>query len=146
MVMTKGYYPIQPSRYHEGGNLSYAHQQVIASRQAELLNRHIRYLASHSPYYRSLFSALKVKPGDITGLDNLALLPFTSKTDPEQHHEDFIAVSRNRLVDLCLTSGTTGRPIAMFQTSGDLERLAYNVMSYRPDRDNRSQSFRKDFV
>ena len=39
----------------------------------------------------------------------------TSSASPEEE-----------LADVCLTSGTTGKPVAMLQTRSDLDRLAYN--------------------
>lgn len=107
-------------------NLSYAPDHIIASRQAGLLTAHINYITARSPFYRSMFADIKCDPNDVTGLDGLALLPFTSKSDLEDNHNDFIAAPKNKLVDLCLTSGTTGKPVAMLQTSSDLKRLTYN--------------------
>ena len=95
-------------------------------RQDDLLRRHVRFCAAHSPFYREMFGRIGVRPDQITGVRDLPLLPFTVKGDLEQRHGDFLAAAQRDCVDLCLTSGTTGKPVAMFQTPGDLERLTYN--------------------
>ncbi len=110
----------------KGEALSRAPQAEIAARQDDLLRRHIGYLVGHSPFYRSMFADLGVRPEEISCSGDLAQLPFTCKSDLEDHHRAFLAVDPREIVDLCLTSGTTGKSVAMLQSAGDLERLAYN--------------------
>jgi phenylacetate-CoA ligase len=115
-----------------GADLSRAHQPEIAALQDDLLRRHIGYLAVHSPFYRSMFAELGVRPEDISRSGDLAQLPFTCKSDLENRHGEFLAVGQEEIVDICLTSGTTGKSVAMLQSSSDLERLAYNEeLSFR---------------
>ncbi len=121
---------VSPKAYRfearRGEELSLAPQAEIAARQDDLLRRHIGYLAGHSPFYRSMFADLGVRPEEIRCSSDLAQLPFTSKSDLESRHGEFLAVDLREIVDLCLTSGTTGKSVAMLQSAGDLERLAYN--------------------
>ncbi len=115
-----------------GAELSRAPLSDIAARQNDLLKRHIDYLAGHSPFYRSMFADLDVRPEDISCQADLAKLPFTCKDDLENRYDEFLAVEQEEIVDICLTSGTTGKSVAMQQSSGDLERLAYNEeLSFR---------------
>ncbi len=115
-----------------GAELSRSPHSVIAARQNELLQRHIRYLAGNSPFYRSMFADLGVTPETVSCPGDLAQLPFTGKSDLENRREEFLAVDQREIVDLCLTSGTTGKPVAMLQSAHDLERLAYNEeLSFR---------------
>jgi phenylacetate-CoA ligase len=93
--------------------------------QEGLLRKHLHYLASASPFYRSLFREKKVDSDNVT-LENLRLLPLTDKTMLSEHNEDFLAVPRSEIVDIVLSSGTTGRPTIMMYTENDLRRLAYN--------------------
>lgn len=109
-----------------GSELSRAPQAEIAARQDDLLRQHIGYLAGHSPFYRSMFADLGVRPAEISRSGDLAQLPFTCKSDLESRHGEFLAVDPREIVDLCLTSGTTGKSVSMLQSAGDLERLAYN--------------------
>jgi phenylacetate-CoA ligase len=109
-----------------GEDLSRADAARIAARQDELLRRHIEFCAAHSPFYRRMFDRIGVRPGDLQRLGDLALLPFTGKSDLESCHAEFLAVPQGEIVDLCLTSGTTGKSVSMLQSGADLDRLAYN--------------------
>jgi phenylacetate-CoA ligase len=109
-----------------GAELALASAGRIAARQDELLRRHIRFCAAHSPFYRSMFGRLGVAPEELRQVADLAGLPFTEKVDLEQWHDQFLAVSPDEIVDLCLTSGTTGKPVSILQSAADLDRLAYN--------------------
>lgn len=110
----------------KGMDLARASVEEIASRQDELLRRHISYCAASSPFYRTMLERTGIAPEEIRGVSDLGKLPFTAKTDLETSHADFVAVPQGEIVDLCLTSGTTGKPVAMLQSAADLDRLAYN--------------------
>lgn len=109
-----------------GAELAHAGTAVIAARQDELLRRHLRYCALHSPFYRRMFERLGIEAGELQGVRDLARLPLTEKGDLENCHAEFLAVPPAEIVDLCLTSGTTGKSVAMLQSAADLHRLAYN--------------------
>jgi phenylacetate-CoA ligase len=97
----------------------------IRKTQEELLKKHVRYCAANSPYYRNLFREKGVDAGAVT-LENLSRLPLTDKTALSRSNDDFLAVPMAEVVDIVLSSGTTGRPTAMMYTESDLRRLAYN--------------------
>ncbi|MDY0268428.1 phenylacetate--CoA ligase family protein [Trichloromonas sp.] len=101
-------------------------QEEIRGLQEQLLRCHLTYLAEHSPFYRRRFAEAGVDPAAFLGLEDLHRLPCTDKTDLADHNEAFLCVPPDEIVDLCLTSGTTGQPVAMHQTRADLERLTYN--------------------
>ena len=105
--------------------LEFSAPETIKAVQEELLRRHLQYLADHSPYYRPLFKAGGIDPATVT-LDSLKRLPLTDKAALSQHNDAFLAVPRSSIVDIVLSSGTTGRPTAMMYTDHDLRRLAYN--------------------
>jgi phenylacetate-CoA ligase len=109
-----------------GTALAHAGAAVIAARQDELLRRHLHYCAAHSPFYRRRFARLGIAAEELQGVADLAGLPFTDKSDLENCHADFCAVPPTGIVDLCLTSGTTGKSVAMLQSAADLRRLADN--------------------
>lgn len=94
--------------------------------QQLLLQQHVRYLEANSPFYRRMFARIGLQVEEIVTAADLALLPFTSKGDLESGHAEFCCVAPEDIADFCLTSGTTGRPVAMLQTGKDLERLGYN--------------------
>jgi phenylacetate-CoA ligase len=109
-----------------GAALAHAEAAVIAARQDELLRRHLRYCAEHSPFYRHRFARLGIAAEELRGMADLARFPFTDKSDLERCHTDFRAAPQTEIVDLCLTSGTTGKSVAMLQSAADLRRLAAN--------------------
>lgn len=115
-----------------GSKLSRSAADGIARLQDELLRRHIRYCAANSPFYRAAFQRLAIDPREIQGVADLVRLPFTEKSELEKGHADFLAVPGEQIVDVCLTSGTTAKPVVMLQSAADLERLAYNEeLSFR---------------
>lgn len=106
--------------------LAFRDAATQAAVQDELLRRHVAYLAERSPFYRELFAAHGVDPRQVRGLADLAGLPLTGKDDLARDAGRFLCVPESEIRDVCLTSGTTGAPVALLQTARDLERLAYN--------------------
>ncbi|ALC16001.1 phenylacetate-coenzyme A ligase PaaK, adenylate-forming domain family [Desulfuromonas soudanensis] len=105
---------------------------LLRKHQDELLRRHLAYIAGHSPFYRRLLAGAGIDPSAIAGVSDLGELPFTTKADLEEYNEELLCTSRREIVDLCLTSGTTGKPVAMLQTRQDLDRVACNEeLSFR---------------
>ncbi len=91
-----------------------------------LLREHVEYVTAHSPFYRRRFAEAGLTAADIRTAADLQKLPFTTKADLEGAGKDLLCVPETAIVDLCLTSGTTGKPVTLLQTQGDLDRLAYN--------------------
>jgi phenylacetate-CoA ligase len=90
--------------------------------QEDLFRKHLDYLASNSPYYRRLFSGAV----PCMGLSDIATLPFTDKTAFSEYNNDFQAAPMSQIVDIVLSSGTTGPSAKVMYTENDLKRLAYN--------------------
>lgn len=86
----------------------------------------LKHVAEHSPYYQKVFSATGVSVDDVRTLDDMALLPTTSKDEFHNHNWAFLAVAPGRIVEYTSTSGTLGNPVTVALTEGDLQRLAYN--------------------
>ena len=105
--------------------LEFSRPEEIRKVQEGLLHKHVRSLASHSPYYRALFTAQGIDAAKIT-VDTLHTLPLTDKTALSLANDDFLAVPLSQIVDIVLSSGTTGKPTKMMYTENDLRRLAYN--------------------
>jgi phenylacetate-CoA ligase len=64
-----------------------------------------------------------VKPESIRTFEDLAKVPFTVKTDLRDNYPlGLLAVPADRLYCLHASSGTTGKPIVVAYTRGDLER------------------------
>ena len=110
------------TRYND---ISFLKPEAIKKIQEARLGEHIAYCKNNSPFYRDTLKALKIENGPF-GLEGLSVLPFTEKGDIEKRNDDFCAVERSKIVDIVLSSGTTGRPIRMMYSDYDLKRLAYN--------------------
>jgi len=93
--------------------------------QADLLGAHVAHCLDHSPFYRDKLAGLDLDPEQVD-LDSLSGLPLTTKADLEARNDDFLAVPASRIVDIVLSSGTTGLPTRVMYTEHDLQRLAYN--------------------
>lgn len=113
--------------FYTNMNIEFSRPEEIRKMQETLLGRHLRYCASHSPYYQRLFQEQGLDAAGIT-LDTLHRVPFTDKTALGEHNGDFLAAPMSEIVDIVLSSGTTGRPTTMMYTEDDLRRLAYNEL------------------
>ncbi len=111
--------------FHLNKNLEFFSLEEIRIVQERLLKEHLQHLATASPYYRSLFRSRNVDINAVN-LGTLHGLPLTDKTTLSEHNDDFLAVPMSKIVDVVLSSGTTGRPTTMMYTENDLRRLAYN--------------------
>jgi phenylacetate-CoA ligase len=79
--------------------------------------------ARRSPHYRRAFRRAGFDPKSLCSLADLVRLPFTVKDDlrsDENYPYGFLTVGRDKLVRLHSSSGTTGRPTAVFHTRRDL--------------------------
>jgi phenylacetate-CoA ligase len=97
----------------------------LKSIQKERIRKVVRYAYSNVPFYRKRFNEAGVKPESIRTLDDIAKIPFTVKTDLRDNYPlGILAVPERRLYCLHASSGTTGKPIVVSYTRGDLERWA----------------------
>ncbi|MDD4097220.1 MAG: AMP-binding protein [Lentisphaeria bacterium] len=104
-------------------DLGFLDRNAVHALQTRLLNEHLRHCRRQSPFYRRLLAGV---PDREFTLEDLALLPTTSKPDLSRHNQDFLAGDDQRVADVCFTSGTTGTPCQITYSRRDLDRLAYN--------------------
>lgn len=107
-------------------NLTKASIKEVKHFQVQKLQEVLSYVNSHSVYYKRLFKNNSIDIKDIKTLDDLGQIPPTTKDDLQKYNDDFICVSKSRIVDYVTTSGTLGDPVTFALTDNDLERLAYN--------------------
>jgi phenylacetate-CoA ligase len=108
-------------------DLQYEPAKEIKKIQNSLLADHIEYVAKNSPYYKSVFHSSGLNHKDIQDMSSLKKIPPTTKDDLIEKNQQFLAVNPDEIVDVCLTSGTTGdTPAMLLQTQSDLARLALN--------------------
>lgn len=93
--------------------------------QLERLRWSLRHAYENVPYYRKSFAAAGVYPEDLRDLADLARFPFTTKQDLRDHYPfGMFAVPREKLVRIHASSGTTGKPIVVGYTRGDIDLWA----------------------
>ena len=101
-------------------------REAIREFQRKKLRETLLYVFNSSPYYKRVFEELNIVPEKIRDLDDLRLLPVTTKDDLQRHNWDFLCVPKSSIVEYTSTSGTLGKPVVIALTERDLQRLAYN--------------------
>lgn len=91
--------------------------------QLTRLREMIDYCYHHSPFYHKKLGEAGITSGnDIRTLNDIRLLPFTTKDElREQYPDGLLAVSRDKVARIQASSGTTGKPTVAFYTRRDLE-------------------------
>ncbi len=93
--------------------------------QFERLRRVLLHAYANVPHYRRSFDGAGVSPFAMRGLGDLHRFPFTSKADLRDNYPfGLFAVPRETLIRLHASSGTTGKPIVVGYTAGDLANWA----------------------
>ena len=98
----------------------------IKSFQEQKLLELLHYVNLKSPFYKRLFEKENIDITSIKTLEDLRLLPVTTKEDLQKYNEDFLCVPANKIIDYATTSGTLGEPVTFGLSDNDLDRLAYN--------------------
>ena len=93
--------------------------------QLKRLKETVRRAYKNIPFYKEYFSKLNIKPRDISSLRDIRKLPFTTREDLRENYPfGMLAVPRERVVRLHTSSGTTGKPKAIFFSKKDVDRAA----------------------
>ena len=103
-------------------------REGLAALQLERLKKTTEQ-AANSFYYDKLFKEIGLKTEDIHSLADLDKIPPTTKEDLREHWPyGFLATSRDELVRMHSSSGTTGRATVIFHTAGDINEWT-NLLS-----------------
>ncbi len=93
--------------------------------QLKRLQKSIRLAWRNIPFYRNTFSELHMSPRVIASLRDLQRLPFTSREDLRANYPfGMLAVDKEQVVRLHTSSGTTGKPKAIFFSKKDINQAA----------------------
>ena len=99
-----------------------ASRDYLAAIQSARLIKTVRLAYENVPFYHKKFDELGLLPGDIHSIEDLKKLPFTVKTDLRDHYPyGMFAVSRDKLVRIHASSGTTGKQTVVGYTQKDLD-------------------------
>src|ERR1700744_5720755 len=98
----------------------------IKAMQEQKFQDLLLHLSLHSPFYKELFAKHPIDIKSIQTLADLTKLPTTSKEDLQLRNDDFLCVSRDKVIEYASTSGTLGSPVTIALTENDLGRLTDN--------------------
>src|SRR5277367_4242743 len=98
----------------------------IKRNQEERLKKLLGYVALNSPFYKKHFVSHGIDINSIRSLEDLALIPPTTKDQLQLYNWDFLCVPSGKIIEYTTTSGTLGSPVTIALTENDLQRLAYN--------------------
>jgi len=102
-----------------------ASRDELAALQLDRLTATLARVYDRVPHFRATLTAAGFHPGDLTGLDQLAQLPFTAKEDLRRNYPfGLFAVPMDDVVRLHASSGTTGRPTVVGYSATDIETWA----------------------
>ncbi|AEF84249.1 phenylacetate-coenzyme A ligase (Phenylacetyl-CoAligase) (PA-CoA ligase) [Treponema primitia ZAS-2] len=74
------------------------------------------------PFYRKKMDALGITSRDIHTLEDIEKLPFTTKDDlRENYPRGMLACPKDRIVEVHMSSGTTGKPVVDEYTQKDID-------------------------
>ena len=83
--------------------------------QLKRLQDTVQRVAQRVPFYQQRFTELGITPSEIKSLADVRGLPFTTGADLRAIYPDgMLAVDRDEAVRLHTSSGTTGKPKALF--------------------------------
>ena len=89
--------------------------------QLERLKTTVAHAYKNSTQYKALFDREGVRPDDIQSLEDIAKLPFTTKTDLRDAYPfKFFSVPREEVARVHASSGTTGKPTVVGYTKNDI--------------------------
>jgi phenylacetate-CoA ligase len=78
--------------------------------------------AAKSPYYTAKFKESGIEPGDIKSLSDVKRLPLTTKEDLRlSYPTGMLSVEPENVLRMHTSSGTTGKPTAIFHTREDVD-------------------------
>ncbi len=77
------------------------------------------------PFYREKFKEINLKPDNIKSISDIIKLPFTTREDLRNNYPyGLLAVPKTGVVRLHTSSGTTGKPKAIFFSKNDVNQSA----------------------
>ncbi len=95
----------------------------IRNLQADRLKKIVRHVYDNSSVQRERFGQMGVKPEDIKTVEDVTRLPLMSKDDLRKHYPLALScVDPRKVVEMHMSSGSTGTPIVMPYTSADLDQ------------------------
>ena len=109
--------------------------------QGKRLHKIVDYVYHNVPFYRAKMQEMDIKPEDITSIDDITKLPFTTKQDLRDNYPFGLqAAPMSEIIRVHASSGTTGNPTIVGYTRKDIgvwsECMARCLTAYGITRDD----------
>ncbi len=96
-------------------------REALRGLQLRRLQSTVAWVYERVPYYRGLMDERGLRPKDVRSLEDVRSLPFTDKDVlRETYPFGLFAVPMDQVVRVHSSSGTTGKPVVVGYTKGDL--------------------------
>lgn len=97
-------------------------EEQLREIQLQRLKDTVRRAYEKVPYYRKKFNEVGIIPDDIKKIEDIKNIPFTSKADlREVYPFGMFASPLSEIVEIHMSSGTTGKPVVAGYTINDIE-------------------------
>ncbi len=107
-----------------GSKFEWMGREELTQFQSKALSHSVKQ-AAKSPYYSRRFAKEGLDPNDISAIDDVTSLPFTTKDDLRLSYPDtMLTVEPEKVIRMHTSSGTTGKPTAIFHTKEDVDNWA----------------------
>ena len=105
--------------------IEYLPREEIEQLQLLRLKRTLKRVYEKSPFYKKMFKENKLKLSNLKSLKDLPQIPFTRREDLRNNFPyGFLAVPLEKIVRLHTSTGTSGKPKAVFFTQRDIDQSA----------------------
>lgn len=96
---------------------AFSSREEIVAHQNTRLRRLVAHAYHNVSYYRRLFNDHGIQPQDIRSVEDLHLIPMSSKAELQQHTEDFLSrgFKASRMI-VHKTSSSTGQPATIYNS------------------------------
>ena len=103
-------------------------EDALKKLQLARLKNLVEHVYTSVPFYKAKLDAAGVKPSDIKTLEDIAKLPFTTKSDlRETYPYGLLAAPLADIVEVHMSSGTTGTPVVDAYTENDMRDWAEGI-------------------
>lgn len=97
----------------------------LTALQGKRLHAMVEHVYAHVPFYRKKLDDRGISPADITEIEDLKKLPFTTKEEFRDNYPfGMFAVPQDDVVRVHASSGTTGKPTVVGYTKEDIQLWA----------------------
>ena len=109
--------------------------------QGKRLHKIVEYVYHNVPFYREKLQQMDLTPEDITSIDDIVKLPFTTKKDLRDNYPFGLqAAPASEIIRIHASSGTTGNPTIVGYTRKDIgvwsECMARSLTAFGAGRDD----------